>query len=441
MTEHENLFSDAERWQSWLDVEAALASVQADLKIIPAWAAKEIKKKAKIDNFDANNIASEIERTGSPVFALVRIFANFCGTAGHYVHLGATTQNIVETGQLIVLKRYHKILLKACIKILEKLKIMALEHADTMMVGRTQGNHALPITFGYKLAGWINDFISLVDRFFDIERRLFLLRFGGAVGAFHGFGSQGQKVSEALATKLDMDLALFQGRNSPEGQLEYILALCAIGQLVSKISNELYFLNSEGIDEICERLNHKTVGSSTMPHKVNAKRLLSLRSDSSILTQKMSAVMGFTNPQNEGDASSNNEISAMFSTTCPAAIDLLHDFRAVLDNININKEIMKKNVRLTQYFTASEALQIQLASHIGKFKAHQIVHKISLKSKRNPEVFFQLLQKHPEIKRFFSKKALFDILKAENNLGDSAKLARMASELAYKKIGEISKVL
>ena len=168
------------------------------------------------------------------------ILADICGAAGNYVHLGATTQNIIETGRLINLKKYHKILLTACSEVLKNLKALAIEHADTLMVGRTQLSHALPITFGFKVAGWINDFILLIDRITDTEKRLFLLRFGGAVGAFQSFGTEGPKISEALAQKLNLDIPLVQGRSSPEGHLEYILNLCTLGQLVSKIGNELY---------------------------------------------------------------------------------------------------------------------------------------------------------------------------------------------------------
>ena len=441
MGQHKEMFGDLARWQSWLEVEAALAAVQADLKLIPEWAAAQIASKANINNFDGKKISTEIEKTGSPVFALVRIFADICGEAGNYVHLGATTQNIIETGRLINLKKYHKILLRACSEVLKNLKALALSHADTLMVGRTQLNHALPITFGFKLAGWIDDFILLIDRITDTQKRLFLLRFGGAVGAFHSFGTKGHEISEALAQKLKMDISLVQGRSSPEGQLEYILNLCSLGQLVSKIVNELYFLHAEGINELSEEQASETIGSSTMPHKVNSKRLLKLRSDSSLLVQKMAAVMVFTNPLNEGDASSNNEITEMFKSTCPCAIDLLYNLRSVFECLKINNKNMEKNVRSTQYFTATEALQMELANHVGKLKAHNIIHALSLRSNQDPDFFLELMEKEEEIKRHFSDQKLRHILRAENNLGDSSRIAHEAAQEASTKIAELNKRL
>ena len=441
MGQHKKIFEDLARWQSWLEVEAALAEVQADLKVIPEWAAAHITSKANINNFDKRKITAEIEKTGSPVFALVSIFADICGAAGNYLHLGATTQNIIETGRLINLKKYHKILLTACSEILKILKSLAIQHADTLMIGRTQLNHALPITFGFKLAGWINDFILLIDRITDTEKRLFLLRFGGAVGAFHSFGTKGLEISEALAQKLKMDISLVQGRSSPEGHLEYILNLCSLGQVVSKIGNELYFLHADGINELNEEQASETVGSSTMPHKVNAKRLIKLRSDSSLLVQKMAAVMLFTNPLNEGDASSNNELSEMFKSTCPCAIDLLYNLRSVFKCLKINSKNMEKNVRSTQYFTATEALQMELAAHVGKLKAHHIIHTLSLQSNQDPDGFLGLVEKEEEIQRHISKQKLKYILRAENNLGDSSRIANEAAQAASAKISDLNKKL
>lgn len=438
MAQYQEIFGDLARWQSWLEVEAALAEVQADLQVIPSWAAAQIASKANINNFDEEKISDEIAKTGSPVFALVSIFADICGAAGNYVHLGATTQNIIETGRLINLKKYHKILLTACSEVLKNLKALAIEHADTLMVGRTQLSHALPITFGFKVAGWINDFILLIDRITDTEKRLFLLRFGGAVGAFQSFGTKGPKISEALAQKLNLDIPLVQGRSSPEGHLEYILNLCTLGQLVSKIGNELYFLHAEGINELSEEQALETVGSSTMPHKVNSKRLLKLRSDSSLLVQKMAAVMVFTNPFNEGDASSNNEITEMFKSTCPCAIDLLYHLQSVFKCLKINSNNMEKNVRSTQYFTATEALQMELATHVGKLKAHSIIHTLSLKSNKNPDLFLELVGREEEIQRHISNQRLKHILRAENNLGYSSQIANQAAHEASAKIFEIN---
>ena len=102
--------------------------------------------------------------------------------------------------------------------------------------------------------------------------------------------------------------------------------------------------------------------------------------------------MVFTNPLNEGDASSNNELTEMFKSTCPCAIDLLYNLRSVFEFLKINSVNMEKNVRSTQYFTATEALQMELAAHVGKLKAHSIIHTLSLKSNQNPEFFLVLVE-------------------------------------------------
>ena len=430
---YEEYFSDQVRWQSWLDVEAALAEVQAELGIIPSWAAVTIVKKANISQFDIDELRREINETQTTVFALTRLFSNLCGPAGDFVHWGATTQNIIDTGRLIVLKNYQRNLSEVLCEIIHKLSRQASEYSNTLMVGRTQLCHALPITYGFKISAWIENFIDIKEQFFEIEKRLFRLRFGGAVGGFHSFHPHGENLINALADRLELRIGIVHGRSSPESFLEYLSKLTLIGQTVGKIVNELYFLTSTEISEIREYLPDSVVGSSTMPHKINPKNLIKLRSKSNKLRQLLSGVVSFQNPLNEGDASSNNEISSMIHSICPLALNILFKFSDILNAVVPDKVRMKENVLNTQEFTSSEAIQMHLAKYLGRGKAHDLINDLIKVSEKNDQSFIELLNTDPEVSKYINKNKLNELISAANNIGDCQGIAERAGKFGLSK--------
>ena len=151
------LFTLDSRWQAWLDVEAALAIAEADLGMVPDEAAKEIVTKCKLELLNRENVIEGLRRTAHPLVPLVWELSRICeGDAGNYVHWGATTQNITQTGNIIVLRHAHRIFLRQIAAILTAMADLAERGADMAMPGRTHGQHAVPATFGYKVAVWIS---------------------------------------------------------------------------------------------------------------------------------------------------------------------------------------------------------------------------------------------------------------------------------------------
>ncbi len=370
---------------------------------------------------------------------MTRALSNICGDAGNYVHWGATTQNIVETGQLLVLKKYHVDVMQTFSVVIEKFSVIARNNSGTTMVGRTLSRHALPITYGFKVAGWIENFIDLAEQIIELEKRLFKLRFGGAVGAFHSFGDKGKNLTELIAQKLGLGLARVQNRTSTDQFLEYVIKLTMIGQLVKKITDEFYFLSSEGIDEFKENLSGTSVGSSTMPQKVNPKKLIELRSKSNKLRQQLGSVMAFDLPSNEGDQSSNDEVRDMLRMVCPLALSVLYDFIHVLEVIEPNKVKMLENVKSTEPFTSSESIQMELAEHIGRGKAHDLLNELAKEAKNDSGKYLELLRENKLVKEKLSEKRFQFLVSAENNVGDCKKIAKDLAELGFKFSKNISK--
>src|SRR5262249_47282215 len=158
------LFTEAARFQSWLDVEAALAQAQAELGIIPEGAAREITRKAHLKFLDLTAVRAGLAKTGHPIVPPVWELDRACeGDAGGYVHWGATTQNITQTGLLLQTRRAHQIFLSQLATILTTLADLAEKTKDVLLPGRTHGQHAVPATFGFKVAVWIDKLCRHVE--------------------------------------------------------------------------------------------------------------------------------------------------------------------------------------------------------------------------------------------------------------------------------------
>src|ERR1700746_1583942 len=194
------------RWQAWLDVGAALAKAQAELGIIPQPAADAIRRAARLALLDRGRIDEGFARTGHTIVPLVWELSRVTGEPyGGWVHWGATTQNITQTGDLLVLRQAHVIFLRLIGEALAAMADLAQRGAEMPIAGRTHGQPAVPATFGYKPAVWIDEMIRHVERLQQAAPRLFVAMLGGGAGTFASLGAQGPAVQAAMGKHLGME--------------------------------------------------------------------------------------------------------------------------------------------------------------------------------------------------------------------------------------------
>ena len=180
----EDLFAEESLYQAYLDVEVALAKAQASQGIIPVWAATRIEEAARIELLDLDRIHDGLDKTGHPLVPIIWELDRVCGEeAGGYIHWGATTQNITQTGKLLLVKRCHGVFLSEMGKLLKVFAQLAEDTKSFAMPGRTHGQHAVPATFGYKVAVWIDEILRHVERLKACEKRVFVVMLGGGGGA------------------------------------------------------------------------------------------------------------------------------------------------------------------------------------------------------------------------------------------------------------------
>ena len=266
------LFTEAARFQSWLDVEAALAQAQAELGIIPENAAREIVSKAHLKYLDLAAVRAGLEKTGHPLVPLVWELDRVCeGDAGGYVHWGATTQNVTQTGLLLQVRRAHDIFLRQIAVILTTLADLAERTKADLLPGRTHGQHAVPATFGFKVAVWIDELCRHVERLRGCEGRVFVAMLGGGAGTLASLGEPGLATQEKMATHLGMRAMSMPARTIGDHQAEYVVLLGMLAATCGKIGREIYTLMKQEFGEVEEPVPPGTVGSSTMPQKRNPK--------------------------------------------------------------------------------------------------------------------------------------------------------------------------
>jgi len=437
-TEIRELFSQRSLWQAWLDIEAVLAETQAELGIIPATAACEIRRKARIDYVDAQRLSEDMQRTRAPIVSLVRALAKACeGDAGGYVHWGATTQNVMQTGRTVLMQRAHRAFMARFADVLEKLAALAEDGAVMLTAGRTNQRHALPITFGFKVAGWIDEMLRHRDRLRDAEPRIFMSLWGGAVGAMHAFGEHGPEINRRLSHKLGLQPMAVPSRAATDQFAEYVMVLAMLSATITKIARELYALMADEYDEVSEDLGDDVVGSSTMPQKVNPKIVVQAIALAARLRSQVPLALEAMQPTHEGDAANNQMLSAMIDTVCPLAYELISTMDDLLGCIRLAPGRMRANLDASGPFIVAENAMMVLAPVIGRTRAHDLLHHAVAEALRDGRDLAELLLADPAIRDGISEEALRAALDPASYTGRSEAMAREQAALARSAVAQI----
>jgi len=427
----EALFSRRSLWQAWLEVEGALAVAQASLGMIPPEAAERIAARATLEALDEAALARDIARTRAPIVSLVRALAEACGPeAGAYVHWGATTQNVTQTGRILRLRAAHRAILGRLGSILERLAALADEGAEWIAAGRTNRRHALPITFGFKVAAWIDEFLRHERRLAEVEPRAFTLLWGGAIGAMHSFGAQGEALNRALAARLGLAAPTIASRAATDHIAEYVLLLALFGSTCSKIATELYTLMSNEVAEVREDLGDDVVGSSTMPQKENSKVAVAVIALGARLRAQATLALEATQASHEGDTAHNLMVSALIEEAAPLAFEAAVRMDELLACLRPDPERMRRNLEASGELIAAENAMMVLAPCMGRESAHHTVHEAARTAMSTGESLSAILWRDPSVRACTTQERLREALDPARYLGESVPLAHRCAALA-----------
>ena len=402
------LFSEEARLERLLQVEAALAGAQADLGLLPAAAAKEIARVAVGKKVTVARVNALERETGHDVMSVVLALTEQCsGDAGRYVHLGATSNDILDTATALQLHDAIRILREDLDALVDTLAGLAKKHRNTVMLGRTHGQAATPITFGLKMAVFALEIHRHRERLREAERRIVVGKMSGAVGTGAAFGPKALEIEERVARRLGT--ACEEASSQVVGRdrhAEFILLLANLAASCEKLCTEVRNLQRTEIGEAAEAFERKRqVGSSTMAHKENPVT-------SENVCGLARVVRGFVVPAledvplwHERDLTNSSAERILIPHTCVLVDDILAKTASVYANLRVYPERMRENLERTRGQVMAEAVMIALVSKgLGRQEAHQVVRDVALEARDKGLHLREVLLRHPRLRGKFTAK-------------------------------------
>ena len=418
-----DIFNDHARVQAWFDVEVALAKAQGQLGVIPEEAAQEISQKAVVENVDVSEIGQGISATAHPIVPAIRALEEICDNgAGEYIHYGATTQDVMDTGLVLQIKKSWPIILRDLTGIQDALIKLAKKHRSTPMVGRTHGQQALPLTFGYKCAVWVDEIGRQISRFREAEARVLSGNITGAVGTMAAFGPKGREIQKIALDHLNLTVPNICWHSSRDRICELANLMTQISGSLGKIAREIYALQQVEFGELAEPHHHGKVGSSTMPHKRNPAVVeLAIGLSRLIRAQQVAITDAAFQEHERYSAFLRIELAAVPEMMIYSGA-LLSKMRTVLEKLEVYPKRMRSNLDMLGGLLLSEKVMLALGEKIGKQTAHEVVYEIAMDSFEKEIPFKDALNGDKRVSNNLSSQKIGSLLDPVAYIGESEKI-------------------
>ena len=409
------IWSEDNRFQTWLKVELAATETLADAGMVPEDAAREIRKRAGFNLTRIHEIEAEVRHD---VIAFTTSVAEIVGPASRWFHYGLTSNDVVDTAQALLITQASAVIAGDLEKLAAVLEKRALEFQHTPMIGRTHGIHAEPITFGFKLANWYSETQRNIERFKRAAEELRVGKFSGAVGTFaHLTPAIEEKICARLGLKAaDISSQVIQR----DRHANYLATLAVIASTLDKIATEIRHLQRTEVREAEEFFSEKQKGSSAMPHKrnpVNSEQISGLAR-----VVRSNAQAGFENVAlwHERDISHSSVERVIIPDSTTLVDYLLQKTTNLIETMFVYPERMKINLESTGGLIFSGQLLLDLVEHgVSREDAYRKVQSHAMKAWREGLNFRELIMGDSEITRRVPKKQLeraFDLKRQLANI-------------------------
>ncbi len=414
------VFDEEKRLEQQLRVEAALAEALADLGKIPREAAQKIKEKANTRDVKLEVVKKIEEETKHDVMALVKALTEQCGDAGKYVHLTATSYDIVDTAQALQVKEALEILLEKSRELLKSALAVAEKYKELVMIGRTHGQHAIPITFGFKIANYADKIGEDIARL-EQDKRYMTGKFSGAVGTYaaqqlYDLGDNlERKVMEKLGiAPADISTQVVARENLARIISDVIIFSCTLEQIAKEIRN----LQRTEISEASEPFGKQQVGSSTMAQKRNPINAENICSNVRIIRSCMQPVLENIALEHERDLTNSASERSLLPTVFILADEIVSRTNRILKDIVVFPENMRKNIELSGGTIMAEAIITELVKRgMGRQDAHELLRENSMRAFSDGKNLKDLLLSDARLGKYLNAAELESIMDYRNYIG------------------------
>ena len=415
-------FADGARLQAMLDVEAALADAEAAAGVIPVDAAAPIRAAAHSTFYDIAAIATDARRSGNLAIPLVaQLTARVAAsdrTAARYVHWGATSQDVIDTGLVLQLARAVPLVVSDMDRAANAAARHAREHASTVMAGRTWLQHATPVTFGLKAAGWLNAIGRARRSIEDSLAEALVLQFGGASGTLAALGTNGSRVAAVLAERVGLKVPSLPW-HAERGRL--VRLACDLGVAVGtfgKVARDLVLLAQTEVGEASEPPGAGG-GSSSMPQKRNPVRAVLVLAAAGRVPALVASMLAALPQEHERGAGGWHvewdTLPQIVRLTSVAA----HSAAAALEELVVDPARMRSNLDAAGGVAMAEAVAVRLAAALGKTEADALVKAAAGRAASERRPFADLLSENPDVARVLPRHDLDAALVPEHYLGSA----------------------
>ena len=424
----DKLFSDEARIQGMLDFEAALARAEATSGIVPASQAQIIAGKCRAEHFNFSVIAKDAALSGNLAIPLVKklteIVAHVDKDAARFVHWGATSQDVIDTGCILQMRGAFNLIDQDLARLSGSLVTLAETHRATPIVARTWMQQALPTTFDFIVAGWLDAVSRHRNRLAEIKPRVLTLQFGGAVGTLAALGGRGPEVAKALADDLRLSLPSipWHAHRDRIGEIATTLGLCT-GTL-GKIARDISLHAQTEIAELAEPIFEGRGGSSTMPQKRNPVTCAVVLAAATRIPGLVATLLSAM-PQEEqrGLGGWHAEWE-----TLPDIVRLsggaLHHLVEMLPGLEVDTQRMRHNLELTNGLIFAEAVAMALGDRMGKMPAHLVVEAACKKAREQNRHLKDMLREESGLRGHLTPADLESLFDVRNYLGSADEFIR-----------------
>lgn len=391
------VFTDEALVGRYIEAEVALARAQARLGVVPKDAAQVIEAAAKSIEIDFDKLRHETEIVGYPILPLVHQLAAAAGEAGGFVHWGATTQDIMDTANVLQIRAALKIVARDLREISDILKAMAKKYRDTPMAGRTHLQQALPVTFGYKAAVWLSSIDRHIERVDQALPRILLGEFSGAAGTLASVGEGGLDMQKLFCEELGLHQASITWHVARDGIAEAVTLLGLITGTLGKIATDVMLLSSSEFGEVSEPFVPGRGASSTMPQKRNAISSELMLAAAKAVRQHVATMLdGMIHDLERATGPWHLEWVSLPESFLLTASSLANA-KFMLAGLVVHEKRMLENLGMTRGLIVAEAVMMAAAPKLGRQHAHDVVYDACRKAIEGGGQLADILAEVPEI--------------------------------------------